>query len=379
MKWKNKGHEFDGLGEQIKNISAIYLFGAGVHGKTAFEKYNHKINIKGFIDNDQNKQGNKFCGLSVIAPKEVQLACGEGIVITIKPSSTETVKAQLETLGITDVFLMQVFFPILDAYKFEEICIPSISFLPTTVCNLKCKHCLNFSPYVKKHQVRPLRQLTNDLDLLFSNIDSLLLLHISGGEPFTYPHIAELINYIAKNFKEKLGRLEMTTNGTVIPSERLLESIKSANLQVILDDYRKSIPVQFNKHDEIVNLFNEYGIDFRIQNVDSWIDLAPFTEPDSAKNEEELRRRFDTCAVPWQEYRDGKLWLCNYAAYAEIAEIQSTGIGESFDLTAMTSDRIREAVEFRLGYSEKGYADFCKRCSGYNNNSNLVMVAEQLQ
>jgi organic radical activating enzyme len=39
--------------------------------------------------------------------------------------------------------------------------------------------------------------LKQDLDLLSSKIDTLLLLRISGGEPFTYPHLSEFIEHIA--------------------------------------------------------------------------------------------------------------------------------------------------------------------------------------
>ena len=37
-----------------------------------------------------------------------------------------------------------------------------------------------------------------------------------------------------------------------------------------------------------------------------------------------------------------------------------------------------ELLEFRLGYSERGYTEFCKRCSGYHNNPYKIKAAEQL-
>lgn len=40
----------------------------------------------------------------------------------------------------------------------------------------------------------------------------------------------------------------------------------------------------------------------------------------------------------------------------------------------------KELLEFRLGYTEKDYVDFCKRCSGLsiNINKNFVEVAKQI-
>lgn len=378
MKWINKGHEFDSLGERLQNYTSVYFFGAGVHGKTAFDKYRNKINIKGFLDNDLSKHNHGFCGLPVFSPADICLSGDEAVVITTQPFYADDIKTQLAALNITEVFSMQVFFPILDAYQFGETCLSSISFLPTTVCNLKCRHCLNFSPYIKEHQVRPLEQLVKDLDLLFSKIDTLLLLHLSGGEPFTYPYLAELLDYITHHYKDKLGRLEMTTNGTVVPSGRLLASMKHAELYLTVDDYRDVLPRHRDRQDEILRLLNEFGISYRILKADTWIDLAPFENPEKQMDEEELCKHFNRCSVPWQEYRDGKLWLCNYAAYAEIAGIQRTGNYEYFDIAAFRSENCRELAEFRLGYSENGYTEFCKRCHGFNNNLKAVPPAVQL-
>jgi hypothetical protein len=380
MKWTNKGHEFDELGAKLQKVNAVYLFGAGVHGKTAFEMYNHKITVKGFIDNDTAKQGCMFCGVPVIAPAAIKLLDGEAIVITAQPSLIDGIAEQLSNIGHADnAFPTQTFFPILDAYKFNEVCLSSVSFLPTTVCNLKCKHCLNFSPYVKEHPTRPIEQLKQDLNLLFSRIDTLLLLHISGGEPFTYPHLAELIDHIVQNCKSKLGRLEMTTNGTVVPSDKLLTAIKNADLYLAVDDYRDALPQHRSKQRELLEKLDGYKIGYQILKADSWIDLAPFESGKPHLGDEQLREHFRSCSVPWQEYRDGKLWLCNYAAYADIAGIQSSQDNEYFDLADLSADNRSELIEFRLGYSAKGYTEFCKRCLGYNNNPKSVPVAEQLK
>jgi hypothetical protein len=149
------------------------------------------------------------------------------------------------------------------------------------------------------------------MDLLFSKIDMLLLLHISGGEPFTYPNLDDLINYIVRTYNDKLGRLEMTTNGTIIPSEKLLTAMKNAELYLTVDDYSDALPQYRDKRNGLIDKLNEYGIAYRMLKADTWIDLDPFTRNRARLSNEQLRTHFETCAVPWQEYRDGKLWLCN--------------------------------------------------------------------
>jgi hypothetical protein len=83
MKWVNKGHELDIIAEKVLSTKSIYLFGASNSGRIMLEKYAAKIQIKGFIDNDESKKVG-FLGLSVITPKELKLDADEAIVIEIQ-------------------------------------------------------------------------------------------------------------------------------------------------------------------------------------------------------------------------------------------------------------------------------------------------------
>jgi hypothetical protein len=51
-----------------------------------------------------------------------------------------------------------------------------------------------------------------------------------------------------------------------------------------------------------------------------------------------------------------------------------------FDLRNITSENKKELVEFRMGYTENGYVDFCRRCAGWCTiNKKPVPVAKQLK
>ena len=53
-------------------------------------------------------------------------------------------------------------------------------------------------------------------------------------------------------------------------------------------------------------------------------------------------------------------------------------IEEVFDLTQYTSEKKKELIEFRLGYTSKGYTNFCKKCRGFTpENSIEEKPAEQ--
>ena len=380
MKWKNRGHEFDVLGESVRKLSAVYLFGAGVLGQAVYKMYYDKLNIKGFIDNDIRKQGGLCCGLLIYGICDIELEANEAIVITTQSAHAGIVTRQLEDLGIIEnVYYIHTFFPVFDYYRNDEICIPSISFLPSTVCNLRCKHCLNFTTYIKNHRIRPIEQLKENIDLLFSKIDTIILFHISGGEPLVYPYLAELIEYVDYCYGKKIGRIEITTNGSVIPEINVVKKLYTANVHVIVDDYRNALSQEYSeKYSQLIDLFEKYMIDYSALKASSWIDLAPFDTKHTNLSEKWLCEHFNTCDVQRQEYREGKLYLCNYSSYADFAGIQPAQRNEYIDLNGVNNDNRGELLEFRLGYSEKGYTEFCKRCAGFHNNPNSVDVGEQV-
>jgi hypothetical protein len=76
--------------------------------------------------------------------------------------------------------------------------------------------------------------------------------------------------------------------------------------------------------------------------------------------------------------RDGKLYGCNYAGYASVAGLTAETAGDYYDLGTFSGEKKAELVEFRLGFNERGYMEFCKKCAGYGNNSHPVKAAEQL-
>ena len=80
------------------------------------------------------------------------------------------------------------------------------------------------------------------------------------------------------------------------------------------------------------------------------------------------------------------LSFCNSSTISKILEnpVNSPEFIEIYNsfcsfLTFIENDfNKKELMEFRLGYSEKGYVDFCRQCDGYFNNPYHVMPAEQM-
>ena len=278
-----------------------------------------------------------------------------------------------------DYFILEEFLSVFHAYKNDMVYFSSISFLPSTACNLNCKNCLNFNPFAKQFYVREWEDLIKDIDLFFSCVDRIMLFHVSGGEPMLYKHTAELIEYIDSNYGNRIDTLRTVTNGTVVPKEEMLQKLSKCNVEITVDDYRDAVPQFRERFDELIQKLEAYRIRYYINKVDSWIDLAPDKVDYSGMSEDHLIAHRSDCSQSWQELRDGKIYSCNYAAYATVAGIAGEqDLEETYDLTSFTSNKKKELIEFRLGYTAKGYTNFCKKCRGFTpNNIEKMKPAQQ--
>ena len=382
MKWKNRGYEYDHMYDQIREKKSFYLFGAGDYGRQFLNVLDKEIEIKGFIDNDFLKQGSMIQGKKCYSLEQITLSADEGIVVTMSQIARVEPIEQLKKYGYTknvDFFIIEEFLSVYHVYKNNQVYFSSISFLPSTACNLNCRNCLNFNPFAKQFYVREWEDLVKDVDLFFSCVDRIMLFHISGGEPMIYKHTADLVTYIDKNYGDRIDTLRMVTNGTIVPRDEMLQKLAKCRLEITVDDYREAVPQFADRFDQLTRKLDEYHIKYYINKADSWIDLAPERTDYSHWSEEQLEKHRESCSQSWQELRDGKLYSCNYAAYATVAGIAGEqDLGEVYDLTDFVVEKKKELVEFRLGYTTKGYTNFCKKCRGFTpKNSEKMEPAAQ--
>jgi len=389
MKWKNKGHQFDEIGTYLKDIRNLYIYGAGTLGASLLrwiKKFNPCDCEIIFIDADKQKQKEGYYGIEVLSPEcFFQTSIEKSfVVIAVSQENSYIIEKDLKKRGYKEnvnFLTIQQFWPIYSIYVKDMISFPSISFLPTTRCNLNCAACLNFNSYNENQGNRDLDSLKADIDIFFKCVDYIGLFHISGGDPLLYPQLDELVAYIDCNYRKHIDILSLTTNGTIAPDDALCKIFKKHNLYIILDDYRENVPSQLRRNfDIILEKMKNYGITYEINKVDRWIDLRPLTTNHFDWSEQRLIAHYENCRNPFQELRNKKIYSCNYASYAMKAGLNLDSFNDYYDLSVFSPEKKKELVEFRLRYTEKGYVDFCKRCSGLSTtiNSNFVEVARQI-
>lgn len=384
MKWKNKGHEFDELYINICKKKNFYLFGAGDYGLQFLKALKNEISIEGFLDNNIKKQNREIMSFPCMGLDQVgKLNSDQAIIITMSQMARLTAVKQLIEAGYKknkDFFIMEEFMSVYYLYKHNEVYLSSISFMPSTTCNLKCAQCLQFNPFLKDNYIRNWNDVVSDIDVFFECVDKVMLFQLSGGEPLLYKYTVDIIKYIDKKYKDRIITLRTITNGTIVPSDDVLEAFSQCAVELVVDDYRDSVS-QYNKNfDELISKLKKYKIKHYINKADIWIDLAPERTDYSFYTDEELQLHSEECNHSWQELREGKLYSCNYAAYAEVAGLTcKDNSEETFDLKEFSNKKKKELVEFRLGYNSKGYTNFCKNCKGFNGeNVEYVLPAAQL-
>ncbi len=108
-----------------------------------------------------------------------------------------------------------------------------VMYYPTTKCNLDCQYCEDFGSRKNPSMTSaPLEEAKQVLKVIREGSDNLFL---TGGEPFTYPNIDELIIFAKEELRFRT--LTMITNGYLLPQhesilpllDRLLISLDSPN------------------------------------------------------------------------------------------------------------------------------------------------------
>lgn len=214
-----------------------------------------------------------------------------------------------------------------------------ISFTITNACNLRCKMCGQWSEesYIKNKVIDVSPQLKlNDWKRLVDEIAhyEIRFVLIRGGEPFLYPDIIELLEYV----NSKGIFLSIDTNGTII-EKYIADLLRIGNMHITfsvdgpesIHDNVRGMNGSFNKIKENILLFNKMeketgkklskSICFTISKYSykglgempnvarsmgiTSINIVPyyyFSTDVGKKYEDELKNNFDCTAYSWKGF-----------------------------------------------------------------------------
>lgn len=119
----------------------------------------------------------------------------------------------------------------------DKFIISRIAVSVTNQCSLNCRDCNNLMPYCKEKFTIEVKEQIRDLQRLLSYVDGIINVEVIGGEPFVYRQLPELLQYLCE--EPKIQFVEITSNGTIIPSTELVGLLQHSKICVLLSDYGK--------------------------------------------------------------------------------------------------------------------------------------------
>lgn len=189
-----------------------------------------------------------------------------------------------------------------------KLIIPRITITTGSRCTLQCKDCIQLMADYEEPYDLDIYEITADIQDLFSKVDQCIGVSLVGGETFVYPYLDMLLEVLIKN--DKITYIEMVTNGTRIPEEKVLRQLQNPKVAVNISDYGNIVLLA-----RFVTKLDEYGILSYCFSDETWIDVGGHDA--RGRSERELSDIYLSCgnAKMCKTLMKGKLFDCARAAY----------------------------------------------------------------
>ncbi|MDR2624028.1 MAG: radical SAM protein [Methanobrevibacter sp.] len=235
-------------------------------------------------------------------------------------------------------------------YDDENIQYPShVSFELTSTCNYKCKHCYNDCEPNKNEKYLNKDKIINILNQLREI--GVLVIELTGGEPFLHPDFKEILTHCLKLF----NIVAVITNGSLI-TEKFLKSLKEQRHKLsfqiplhsvdgsYMDDFCGN-KGSFTNSKRAIKLLTRYGFLTRVgmivtpNNLNSMIDTAKFVQSFIMKNSIFGKK------------------LCNNLFFA-FSIVIPIGRSNSFKNLIIDSEEVFREMQHNLKICDEKFGDF---------------------
>lgn len=382
MRWDNKGHQFDTVASKICNSNCQYIiWGAGTFGEAFYNDFCSEIDIVAFVDSKSDKQGQKKCGLPVLNPNILEHDRDK--IVLVSTGWTKEVFSELGEFGYTrweNYFHIDEFMTIYRMYNGNKLCVSNLNINITEYCSLRCKNCSALNPYIidKKHYSK--EEISHILDCYFKWVDNVSILGIIGGDAMVHPQFNEILDFIGEQYyKKKVNNLEVYSNAVIPLKEQSLKLFQKYNVIYRFTDYGKNT---FGKQkcSEIVKVLEKHNIRYDWAVFEKWSDCGYPQESNGLRNEEQWRNLYKSCdRRSCQGLLGTRLFYCGMAIGADRTNYCQAQESDYFELKQSDINK-KELMEFMLGYNDRGYIEYCKKCNGGPNiNTHFIESGVQIE
>ena len=254
------------------------------------------------------------------------------------------------------------------SYYPERLTAKIFDFFITQRCTMNCKLCAAAVPYIENPIHTPKETAFRELKGFFDVWDYAERVEFIGGEPLLHPELCEIVEESLR-YQEKFGKLRITTNATIVPSDRLcdLAAHCGKEFDFIVDDYgiysKNLLPLQ--------RKLDKYQIPYRIdiyhgveQRFGGWIYFGNYN---LVNDGEGIEDRFRRCVAPKNQFvcvNDGKAFSCCYAMCLYWIHKMFPSDGSCIDLFDEKSP-LQEKRSLAAGFCINPI-EACRYCHGFD-------------
>ena len=237
----------------------VIIFGAGILGKMAIAVLRHQNKeINCVFDNNMKRHGCELDGfiirkpdLAANFPKSTKV-----YICVYNDENFRQIENQLKQLGFSQILrkdelyryyqekIMQRPISHYDQFdlnlerarqKEQFITLGNVSLVITEKCTLRCIDCGVLIPYYAQPKNHDTESIVWSIQRLSQSVDVIENLTIIGGEPFLHQDLARIC--LEASRMSNILRVTLTTNGTILPDDALIEQLRQSVYTVTISDY----------------------------------------------------------------------------------------------------------------------------------------------
>ena len=366
----------------ISKHKKILVFGAGKTGSDICRILKAYNLFSGYVDNDLRKQQDGYEDEIVFSVNHIRIT-GFYVIVAGNDIHSQEMCSQLYDMGLEYLYdyiqaekFLKEWFPVLSLCVYNKSYTNLAQICLTERCTLKCKKCAHACHLVDNRATdMPLEIAKRSADNFFKNFDVVGEFVLIGGEPFLYKNLEEIVEYIGNNYRKQILMFSITTNGTILPPNHIIDLCGKFDITIRISDYSESIPILKRQYERVYSeLKNTKYIVWKTNAEKSWFDYG--FETVQHRNIEAIKENYNNCKTMCREICDNKYYYCVMAH--TVAQNMKLNIGNDDYLDLSEKIEKTQLLKFELGFLPKGYLDMCSRCRGREAVNYLIPAAEQV-
>ena len=366
---------------ELLNEGSIVPYGIGRIGRRVIPTLLKEFKIPFLID--KRKDSEEMLGLHVLDITEAASLIKKHnlkIVVTTVRSSYDEISKELILCGFKEYQDFCMFERFAEEWnlRWRNKCVLSkIDTVITSKCTLKCRDCNLFIGYAKQHADMELWDLQRNFDTFFDSVDFVYEYTLLGGEPFMHGQLEQILSYLMKNYGNRIGKVNLISNGTVVPCDKVLELMRRYKMTVHISDYTQSVKYE-KKLAGVIEAFLKKGIEYYVIPNNTWKDVKYPCKEYTAENP---REHMLLCGHSTHSVGNGKLYWCDPAFAAECFTGFKAREDDSLDLVKNKENNSKyqatlNILKYMLGdVNERGYMSICEKCAGVGRDNSAIVIA----